>query len=62
MANKIFENLLIEQINIFKESFTNISKDIFSDNSGKLIHPGEFGTYREVYWFCIGSMENGHRG
>lgn len=48
MANKIFENLLIEQINIFKESFTNISKDIFSDNSGKLIHPGEFGTYREA--------------
>lgn len=44
----IFENLLIEQIEIFKNSYLNISRRLFYDEEvGSLIHPGEFGTYRE---------------
>jgi hypothetical protein len=49
VANTIFEQLLLEQINIFRNSFCNVSKLLFYDESqGKLIHPGEYGSYREA--------------
>lgn len=48
MPNKIFNRLLKEQIDIFKDSFTNVAKDIFVNNDNQLNHPGEFGQYREA--------------
>jgi hypothetical protein len=49
MPSKIFDTLLTEQIEIFKNSFINTSKIVFYDeNDKKLIHPGEFGHYREA--------------
>lgn len=48
MANNIFEALLLEKINIFKTLFTDVSNSIFYDESGKLIHPGEYGMYKET--------------
>ena len=48
MPNKIFDSLLKEKTDIFKIAFANISKQIFWDSKGKkLIHPGEYGMYRE---------------
>ncbi len=47
MSNKIFEQLLLEEIDIFKNSFSKISKELFTNDKEKLIHPGEFGMYRE---------------
>ena len=48
MPNDIFDSLLREQIDIFKQSFTNTSSTLFKSNTtSKLIHPGEFGRYRE---------------
>ncbi|WP_291276097.1 DUF6602 domain-containing protein [Flavobacterium sp.] len=47
MPNRIFTKLVEEKIEIFKRAFSN-AKEIFYDaNTGKLIHPGEFGVYRE---------------
>ena len=43
----IFEQILIEKIEMFKMSFSNTAKKVFIDEEGKLIHPGEFGSYRE---------------
>jgi len=49
MPNKIFDELLKEKTDIFKIAFSNISKQIFwDDNKKQLIHPGEYGTYREA--------------
>ena len=49
MVSKIFEQLLLEQIEIFRNSFSNVSKSLFYDEKqGKLIHPGEYGSYREA--------------
>jgi hypothetical protein len=49
MPSKIFDTLLTEQIEIFRNSFINTSKIVFYDeNDKKLIHPGEFGHYREA--------------
>jgi hypothetical protein len=48
MANKIFEHLLIEEIEIFRNSFSKVSKDLFSDSNERLYHSGEFGMYREA--------------
>lgn len=48
MSSKIFQNIVKEKIDFFKFSFSNNSKSIFvNENTGKLIHPGEFGTFRE---------------
>ncbi len=48
MANQIFDSLLIEKIDQFKSSFSNISKEVFYDEEKKRIfHTGEYGTYRE---------------
>lgn len=47
MGNKIFDNLLIEQFEVFKRAFS-ASKELFiNPETGSLIHPGEYGTYRE---------------
>ncbi|AWI26862.1 DUF6602 domain-containing protein [Flavobacterium pallidum] len=49
MGNVIFNKILEEKIEFFKFAFQQTSKDIFFDeDSKKLIHPGEFGTYREA--------------
>lgn len=42
------DNLLDEKINQFKYSFIDNSRSLFVNEEGKLIHPGEFGTYREA--------------
>ena len=48
MGNKIFKAILSEKIERFKWAFQQTSKEIFWDEkSGDLIHPGEFGSYRE---------------
>jgi hypothetical protein len=48
MANKIFQGLAKEKIELFKRAFTE-SKELFWDESkSELIHPGEFGIYREA--------------
>lgn len=49
MASKIFEALLEEKIEIFKNAFRNVSKNVFWDEEQKrLTHPGEYGLYREI--------------
>ncbi|MCG8551621.1 MAG: hypothetical protein MI799_14570 [Desulfobacterales bacterium] len=48
MPNKIFNYLLDEKIDTFIRSFCNTAKQTFVDSNGKLIHPGEFGNYRET--------------
>lgn len=48
MANRIVQQLLDEQINAFIDSFCNSSYNLFFDEkSQKLIHPGEYGNYKE---------------
>ncbi|RII28262.1 MAG: hypothetical protein CXR30_13745 [Geobacter sp.] len=48
MAVKIFETLLKEKIDIFRQSFCSVSRTLFFDEQTQtLTHPGEFGTYRE---------------
>lgn len=48
MGNPIFNKILEEKIDFFKYSFKKTSKEIYYDEvSKKLIHPGEFGVFRE---------------
>ena len=48
MSNKIFNSILDDKIKSFVKTFNKQSEEIFIDKkTGKLIHPGEFGTYRE---------------
>jgi len=48
MASQIFQNILKSEIENFKKSFSDTSTDLFYDSrTGKLIHPGEFGMYKE---------------
>lgn len=48
MANQVFDNLLKEQIDIFKSSFIKVSREIYtSTTKPTLTHPAEFGRYRE---------------
>lgn len=45
----VFEELLKENIEIFKSAFLKISKNMFYDDEMKRYkHPGEFGVYREA--------------
>lgn len=46
MSNRIFETVLKRKIENFALTFIEDSKSIFFDES-KLIHPGEYGKYRE---------------
>ncbi len=45
--NTIFDKLVKSKIDQFEDEYVNLSRQIFVDKEGKLIHPGEFGTYRE---------------
>ncbi len=47
MGSRIFNELLDEKIESFVNSFLKVSRNTFLNLSGKLIHPGEFGAYRE---------------
>lgn len=46
MSNKIFNTILLRKIENFVSTFVEDSKSIFYNNK-KLIHPGEYGKYRE---------------
>jgi hypothetical protein len=49
LANKVFEQLLLEQLQRFTTSFTAVSRSTFYDEEARrLIHTGEFGSYREA--------------
>lgn len=48
MASKIFTELLTEKIKIFTNAFESTSRNVFYDDAtARLLHTGEFGTYRE---------------
>lgn len=47
MANKIFETIFDRKIKNFASIFIDDSSSIFFDEENKLIHPGEYGKYRE---------------
>ncbi|OXB22554.1 hypothetical protein B0A80_15710 [Flavobacterium tructae] len=48
MASKIFNALLEEQTEIFKNGFLNVSKVVFyNDDQKRMIHNQEYGVYRE---------------
>ena len=47
MSINVFEKFLIEKIEIFKSAFAETAEGVFFNDDGKLIHPGEFGRYRE---------------
>ncbi|HMK25401.1 MAG TPA: DUF6602 domain-containing protein [Chitinophagaceae bacterium] len=54
--NKIITNLTIQNFKNFKDSFENTREVFWDQEKGKLIHPGEFGTYRETLakkWLSI---------
>ena len=48
MPSSIFNSLIDEKISTFKRSYCETSKQTFLNNEGKLIHPGEYGKYREA--------------
>jgi len=49
MPSTVFNQLLNEQIEIFRNSFSSVSRATFYDeDTGRLIHAGEFGMYREA--------------
>jgi hypothetical protein len=49
MPHPVFSTILQEKIAFFRASFSNTAKSIYVDpDTGKLIHPGELGAYREV--------------
>ena len=45
--NTIFDKLVKSKIEKFIDDYKNLSRQIFVNEEGKLIHPGEFGVYRE---------------
>ncbi len=45
--NSIFEKLVKSKIDHFLFEYTNLSRSVFVNSEGTLIHPGEFGMYRE---------------
>lgn len=47
MANTILKTIIDEKVSIFINSFSNTSEKLFLGQDDKLIHPGEFGIYRE---------------
>lgn len=47
MSNHIYKVLLQRQIDSFIDTFKQDSNSLFKDIHGKLIHPGEYGMYRE---------------
>lgn len=47
MASKIFRIILERKIDIFAGTYGSDSNSLFKNEKGKLIHPGEYGMYRE---------------
>lgn len=47
MPSDIFKTLIEREIDIFAATFSQDSKSLFKDSNNKLIHPGEYGMYRE---------------
>lgn len=47
MGNRIFETVLLRKIENFTSTFIEDSSSIFYDIDNKLIHPGEYGKYKE---------------
>ena len=47
MSSKILSALLNEKINHFEDSFSRTATEVYFDSENKLIHPLEFGLYRE---------------
>lgn len=47
MGNEIFGTLIKRKIDIFSNTFAHDSNSIFKNNQSKLIHPAEYGSYRE---------------
>lgn len=47
MANSIFMNIYLQKLREFVNIFSNDSESIFKAHGDTLIHPGEFGKYRE---------------
>lgn len=47
MASQIFTTLLHRQIDLFVATFQDDSNSLFKDTNKLLIHPGEYGMYRE---------------
>ena len=45
--NKIYDELIKSNIEKFVQDYERLSRQIFVDDNGKIISPGEFGTYRE---------------
>lgn len=45
--NDIFDKLIKSKIEQFKDDYVKLSRQIFVNKDGTLIHPGEFGMYRE---------------
>lgn len=45
--NEIFDKLVKSKIEQFEYDYIKLSRQIFVNSEGKLIHPGEFGVYRE---------------
>ncbi len=46
--NEIIKNITLENYSNLKSSFQNSRKIFWDEKQGKLIHPGEYGTYREL--------------
>ena len=47
MSSELFSNFLYFQIEKFVNEYVSLSKSVFVNKNGDLIHPAEFGTYRE---------------
>lgn len=47
MVNSIFMNIYLQKIKEFINIFSDDSENIFKLHDNSLIHPGEFGKYRE---------------
>ncbi|NTE90150.1 DUF6602 domain-containing protein [Agrobacterium rubi] len=43
----IFNRILISRIDVFRQEFQRLSREIFRTSDGKLFHAAEFGSYRE---------------
>lgn len=47
MSNHIFKTLLQRQVDNFIDTYGQDSNSFFKDKKGRLLHPGEYGIYRE---------------
>lgn len=47
MSSQVFSGFLSFQIEKFVTEYVSLSKNVFVNKEGKLIHPAEYGTYRE---------------